>query len=95
MQEPMKTLSAMKGLGIMVVGDLMLDTFIYGDVDRISPESPVPVLNIQKQDTMLGGAGNVLSNLCALGITPLCSPWWVQMGRGHSPSKSPRRRARM
>jgi len=71
MKELNKTLGAMKGLSIMVAGDLMLDTFIYGDVDRISPESPVPVLNIQKQDTMLGGAGNVLSNLCALGITPV------------------------
>jgi D-beta-D-heptose 7-phosphate kinase/D-beta-D-heptose 1-phosphate adenosyltransferase len=55
----------------MVVGDLMLDVFIYGNVDRISPESPVPVLSIQKEDKMLGGAGNVLTNLCALGAKPI------------------------
>lgn len=71
MPDMTKTLNAMKGLSIMVVGDLMLDQFVYGDVDRISPESPVPVLNIQKQDMMLGGAGNVLTNLSALGITPV------------------------
>jgi len=71
MPDMAKTLNAMKGLSIMVAGDLMLDQFVYGDVDRISPESPVPVLNIQKQDMMLGGAGNVLTNLSALGITPV------------------------
>ena len=55
----------------MVVGDLMLDIYVYGDVDRISPESPVPVLTIRKEDRMLGGAGNVLTNLCALGARPV------------------------
>ena len=52
---------------ILVVGDLILDRFITGSVDRISPESPVPVLVENKAASMLGGAGNVLANLCGLG----------------------------
>lgn len=49
------------------VGDVMLDRFVYGDVHRISPEAPVPVLSIQTQRSMLGGLGNVVRNLGALG----------------------------
>jgi D-beta-D-heptose 7-phosphate kinase/D-beta-D-heptose 1-phosphate adenosyltransferase len=49
------------------VGDLMLDHFIYGDVSRISPEAPIPVLRIDSQRSMLGGLGNVVRNLGALG----------------------------
>ena len=66
MQDMVKTLKGIEGRKIMVVGDLMLDTFVYGDVERISPESPVPVLAISREDTMLGGAGNVVSSLVAL-----------------------------
>ena len=44
---------------IMCIGDVMVDRFVYGKVDRISPESPVPVLQIQRNFTVLGGAGNV------------------------------------
>lgn len=53
---------------ILVIGDIMLDRFIYGTADRISPESPVPVLSISHDDIMLGGAGNTLSNLIHLGV---------------------------
>lgn len=49
------------------VGDLMLDHFIYGEVSRISPEAPIPVLRIDSQRSMLGGLGNVVRNLGALG----------------------------
>lgn len=60
-----------KGKRIAVVGDLMLDHFIFGDIDRISPEAPVPVL-LAKNDTMVpGGAGNVATNLAALGAKPV------------------------
>ncbi len=52
---------------VLVVGDIMLDKFIYGGVERISPESPVPVLSVAREDTMLGGAGNALANLAGLG----------------------------
>jgi rfaE bifunctional protein kinase chain/domain len=52
---------------IVVLGDVMLDEFIWGDVSRISPEAPVPVVEIRRESTHLGGAANVLSNLLALG----------------------------
>lgn len=52
---------------VLCVGDVMLDHFQYGSVERISPEAPIPVLNIKREETMLGGAGNVVRNLVALG----------------------------
>jgi len=59
---------------ILVVGDLMLDRFIFGIVDRISPEAPVPIVKLKKEEQMLGGCGNVIRNLDNLGIkTLLCS----------------------
>lgn len=70
MQELVNTLKAIEKIRIMVIGDLMLDTFIYGDVERISPESPVPVLTVSREDQMLGGAGNVVSSLAALKAHP-------------------------
>lgn len=53
---------------VMCVGDLMLDHYVYGRVERISPEAPVPVLHIEREERTLGGAGNVLRNLHALGV---------------------------
>ncbi|MEM6780339.1 MAG: D-glycero-beta-D-manno-heptose-7-phosphate kinase [Pseudomonadota bacterium] len=55
-----------KNTRVLVVGDVMLDQFVYGDAERISPESPVPVLRIKDKKEMLGGAGNVASNLAGL-----------------------------
>jgi len=55
---------------IIVLGDLMLDEFIWGRVRRISPEAPVPVVEVERQSLALGGAGNVVSNLVALGARP-------------------------
>jgi D-beta-D-heptose 7-phosphate kinase/D-beta-D-heptose 1-phosphate adenosyltransferase len=52
---------------VLCVGDVMLDRFVYGEVDRISPEAPVPVLRLRETRTMLGGAGNVAANIAALG----------------------------
>jgi D-beta-D-heptose 7-phosphate kinase / D-beta-D-heptose 1-phosphate adenosyltransferase len=52
---------------VLCVGDLMLDEFLYGAVARISPEAPTPVIEIHRQETMLGGAGNVARNVAALG----------------------------
>lgn len=52
---------------ILVVGDLMLDEYVWGEVDRISPEAPVQVVAVQKEDFTLGGAGNVVNNIAALG----------------------------
>lgn len=60
--------NSFKNLKILVIGDIMLDTFTYGEVSRISPEAPVPVFNLKKSSDMLGGAGNVVANLASLGI---------------------------
>jgi len=60
----------MKSAPVLVIGDIMLDKFIYGNVERISPESPVPVLSIKREDQMLGGAGNALANLAGLRAAP-------------------------
>ena len=52
---------------VLCIGDVMLDRFISGRVDRISPEAPIPVFRIQREQSMLGGAGNVVRNLVSLG----------------------------
>ena len=52
---------------ILVIGDLMVDHYLWGDCDRISPEAPVQVVDIKKENKRLGGAGNVIANLKALG----------------------------
>src|SRR5438132_7404276 len=52
---------------LLVIGDLMLDRFIWGDVDRISPEAPVPVLRVTSESFRLGGAANVVHNIRSLG----------------------------
>jgi D-beta-D-heptose 7-phosphate kinase/D-beta-D-heptose 1-phosphate adenosyltransferase len=52
---------------VVCAGDIMLDHFVYGEVSRISPEAPVPVLRVNRQESMLGGSGNVVRNLQALG----------------------------
>lgn len=57
----------MAGRRVVVWGDVMLDEFVWGDVTRISPEAPVPVVNIRRESVRLGGAANVLANLVALG----------------------------
>src|SRR6185369_3716734 len=61
---------AFAGKRIVVLGDVMLDEFIWGRVRRISPEATVPVVEVDRQTLALGGAGNVVSNLVALGATP-------------------------
>ncbi len=58
---------AFAGKTVLVLGDVMLDRFIYGAVDRISPEAPVPVIAVERETAMLGGAGNVARNVAALG----------------------------
>ena len=58
-------------LTILIVGDVMIDRYLHGRVDRISPEAPVPVMNLGEEDNRLGGAANVALNLRALGATPL------------------------
>jgi D-beta-D-heptose 7-phosphate kinase/D-beta-D-heptose 1-phosphate adenosyltransferase len=60
-------LSTFSDCHVWVVGDLMLDEYVWGDVARISPEAPVPVLAVAREEYTLGGAGNVAANLVALG----------------------------
>ena len=63
-----------KGLQIVVVGDVMMDAYLIGKVTRISPEAPVPIVNLSQEDDRLGGAANVAMNLLAMGANPImCS----------------------
>jgi len=57
------------GVRVAVIGDVMLDRYVYGGVDRVSPEAPIPVMRVEREQAMLGGAGNVARNLSALGAT--------------------------
>jgi len=62
-----KHLAALSEQTILCIGDLMLDEFVYGDVSRISPEAPTPVIAVKRSELMIGGAGNVARNLVAVG----------------------------
>lgn len=59
---------------VLVIGDVMVDSYVWGKVERMSPEAPVPVLNVEKKENRLGGSANVALNLAALKATPvICS----------------------
>ena len=58
-------------LKVLIVGDLMIDAYYYGKVDRISPEAPVPVVSVDHKEMRLGGAANVALNIKAMGATPI------------------------
>lgn len=60
-------LRSLRERNVVVLGDVMLDEFVWGDVTRISPEAPVPVVDVRRESVHLGGAANVLGNLIALG----------------------------
>ncbi len=62
-----KLIRRFAGTRVLVIGDLMLDEFVWGDVSRISPEAPVPIVRVRRQEARPGGAGNVVSNVVALG----------------------------
>ena len=62
-----KVLEAFDGVHVLVVGDVVLDEYLWGSVDRLSPEAPVPVVHVNRESVVLGGAGNVVHNLAALG----------------------------
>src|SRR5258707_968467 len=61
------TLPALKPLRVMVAGEVILDRYIWGDVSRISPEAPIPILRVQRREERPGNAGFVMANLRALG----------------------------
>jgi D-beta-D-heptose 7-phosphate kinase/D-beta-D-heptose 1-phosphate adenosyltransferase len=60
-------ITKLQSASVLVIGDVMLDTFIYGDVKRISPEAPIPILSVREEKSMAGGAANVALNVTALG----------------------------
>ena len=62
---------AFKDLKVLVLGDMMVDSYVWGNVSRMSPEAPVPVVLIEKREKRLGGAANVALNIQALGATPI------------------------
>ncbi|QIX63550.1 D-glycero-beta-D-manno-heptose-7-phosphate kinase [Hymenobacter sp. BT18] len=63
--------TAFNGLTVLIVGDVMMDAYVWGKAARLSPEAPVPVVNVSRQEQRLGGAANVALNVQALGATPL------------------------
>jgi D-beta-D-heptose 7-phosphate kinase/D-beta-D-heptose 1-phosphate adenosyltransferase len=64
-------LARMRGNPVAVLGDLMLDEYLFGDVDRISPEAPVPIVRVTRERAVLGGAANVAANLKSVGAEPV------------------------
>lgn len=70
-QQQLQAVNNLKGRRVAIVGDLMLDHYMIGTVDRISPEAPVPVVRVTREQRLLGGAGNVARNIAALGGSPL------------------------
>jgi len=70
--ELIKLVESFGGQRILLVGDLILDRYVYGDAERISPEAPVPVLRKRQEEERVGGAGSVAANLCELGIKVIC-----------------------
>jgi len=58
---------------VLIIGDAMVDAYIWGKVNRLSPEAPVPIVTVQKKETRLGGAANVALNVQAMGATPILS----------------------
>ncbi len=66
--------SKFKDLKVLIIGDVMVDAYIWGAVERISPEAPVPIISVKKRDFRLGGAANVALNVLSLGAKPvLCA----------------------
>ncbi|HEU0218151.1 MAG TPA: PfkB family carbohydrate kinase [Stellaceae bacterium] len=65
--EPALDIDRLQQARVLCIGDVMLDQYVYGEVGRLSPEAPVPVLGVDSETYTLGGAGNVLRNLAALG----------------------------
>ena len=64
-------LHSIAGVSVAVIGDVMLDRYLWGDAERISPEAPVPVIALEKQEIRIGGAANVADNLAVFGVNPV------------------------
>src|ERR1035437_5106590 len=69
-----ETFKSFNKLNVLIIGDVMIDAYMWGNVSRISPEAPVPVVVVNKKENRLGGAANVALNVQAMGANPfLCS----------------------
>lgn len=69
--EAQELLELIQGRKVVVLGDLMLDEYLFGEVSRISPEAPVPIVHVRRERAVLGGAANVAANLKAIGAEPI------------------------
>ncbi|MFN6039696.1 MAG: bifunctional heptose 7-phosphate kinase/heptose 1-phosphate adenyltransferase, partial [Bacteroidota bacterium] len=73
-EQMMKIFDSFNDLNVLIIGDVMVDAYLWGNVSRISPEAPVPILAVNKKEKRLGGAANVALNIQAMGANPiLCS----------------------
>ncbi|MBM3435913.1 MAG: D-glycero-beta-D-manno-heptose-7-phosphate kinase [Bacteroidetes bacterium] len=73
-KEVIRLFDSFNDLNVLIIGDVMVDSYIWGKVERISPEAPVPVVSVKSRENRLGGAANVALNIKALGANPvLCS----------------------
>ncbi len=66
-----KIFDSFSNVRVLIIGDAMVDAYIWGNVNRMSPEAPVPVVTVQKKEARLGGAANVALNIQAMGATPI------------------------
>ena len=66
-----KLFQQFNNLTILIIGDVMMDSYLWGSVERISPEAPVPIISVRKKENRLGGAANVALNIQALGAKPV------------------------
>jgi len=74
MQSVSELINGFSRLKVLIIGDLMIDSYTWGRVSRISPEAPVPIVNVIRRESRLGGAGNVVLNIASLGATAvICS----------------------
>jgi D-glycero-beta-D-manno-heptose-7-phosphate kinase len=74
-------------LRVMVIGDVMIDSYLWGDVERISPEAPVPVVNVTRKEHRLGGAANVALNIAAMGAQAVVCSVIGDDNNGHELSR--------
>ncbi len=73
-QDLYKLFNSFNEMNVLIIGDVMIDAYYWGKVDRISPEAPVPIVSVNKKDARMGGAANVALNIQAMGAKPiLCS----------------------
>ncbi len=69
-----KLFKEFNGLNVIIIGDVMVDSYLWGKVERISPEAPIPIVALKKRENRMGGAANVARNILAMGANPiLCS----------------------